>query len=434
MNPSDDQQKTPPEMTFRKDADVGREPVLIAGRAGTRMYSLAALEEHCESEFLDEYDESSPVLAAAETPTQRIKLILEVVNYVLSVESVVLDAEVKAEMIGRLHANLFGYGPLDVLLLNPDVTTIDIHGARHISARFGHGELSATGVMFEDEEHLRKVINRLLADAGSVMPEDEPILETGLVVSGRPMSLSVVMPPVTPYVHADIRLHPVDALSLDTLVEQGMMSDEVQALIMRIVQSKYGFAILGESESGKTTLLNAILRHLPGEGMCSVERTGELRLPAGSVRRMPYWAAKVAQCVTFGQQIDAALTDTPQVLILDELRIDEPLMVYPLLTQPDPPRQIWSVRGVSDAKKLQSSMGMLARRADMSRSEVMVAALYDRVPFVITVRNIKNRLQVFSVAEWQSRPDSDYPDYVMLMQYQDGAARPTGAQLARWLD
>jgi hypothetical protein len=79
-------------------------------------------------------------------------------------------------------------------------------------------------------------------------------------------------------------------------------------------------------------------------------------------------------------------------------------------------------------------MGMLARRADMSRSEEMVAALYDRLPFVITVRNIRNRLQVFSVAEWQSRPDSDYPDYVMLMQYQDGAARPTGAPLARWLE
>jgi hypothetical protein len=244
------------------------------------------------------------------------------------------------------------------------------------------------------------------------------------------------MPPITPYIHADIRLHPVESLTLEALVQQGMMTEEAMALIQRIVQSKFGFAIVGETESGKTTLLNAILQRLPGQGkgMQSVERAGELRLLPGSVRRMPQWARVEAECVTFGQQIDAALAESPEVLVLDELRIDEPLMVYPLLTKADPPRQIWSVRGVSDAKKLQSSMGMLARRADMSRSEEMVAALYDRLPFVITVRNIKNRLQVFSVAEWQSRADSDYPDYVMLMQYQDGAARPTGAQLARWLE
>lgn len=433
MQTSNEHPEHAPDMTFQKNADAGREPVLVAGRAGTRMYSLAALEERCETEFMDEYGDS-PILAETTLPAQRVKLILEVVNYVLSVESIVLEPEVKAGMIERLHANLFGYGPLDALLLNPEITTLDIHGARHVSARYGHGDLTATGVMFDDEEHLRRIILRLLTDAGAALPEDEPILETGLVVAGRSVSLSVVMPPITPYIHADIRLHPVESLSLEMLMQQGMMTEEVMVLIRRITASKFGFAIVGETESGKTTLLNAILQHLPGQGMQSVERTGELRLPPGSARRMARWARSEAECVTFGQQIDGALAESPAVMVLDELRIDEPLMVYPLLTKADPPRQIWSVRGVSDAKKLQSSMGMLARRADMSRSEAMVAALYNRLPFVITVRNIKNRLQVFSVAEWQSRPDSNYPDYVMLMQYQDGAARPTGAQLARWLE
>ncbi len=434
MTMPDDVQQEIPEHPFRRNADAEREPILVAGRAGTRMYSLAALEERCESEFLEEYGESSPPLHEAVTPAQRIKLILEVVNYVLSIESVVVEPEIKAGMIERLHANLFGYGPLDSLLLNPAVTTIDIHGARHISARYGHGELTATGVTFDDEEHLRRIVRRLLADADAVLPEDEPILETGLVVTGRSVSISVVTPPVTPYIHADIRLHPVDLPSLETLAEQGMMTEEVMRTIQRIARSRFGFAIVGETESGKTILLNAVVQLLRGEGMQSVERAGELRLPPGAVRRMPRWAASEAECVSFGQQIEAALVESPDVLVLDELRIDEPLMVYPLLTKPDSPRQIWSVRGVSDAKKLQSGMGMLARRADMAHSEVMVSALYDRLPFVITVRNIKNRLQVFSVAEWQSRPDSDYPDYVMLMQYQDGAARSTGAQFARWLD
>jgi Flp pilus assembly CpaF family ATPase len=433
MNLPDDQQNSA-EFQFRRDADAGFEPTLVMGRAGTRMYSLAALQERCEQEFVEEYGESAPAIEAAKTPLQRVRLILEVVNYVLSVESVHLDADTKAALIERIHANLFGYGPLDSLFMDSSITTIDIHGSRHISVRHGHGDLSASGIMFDDEEHLRRVIMRILVDAGAALPEDEPFLETGLIIAGRPVSLSIAMPPLTPYVHADIRLHPETAPSLQQLADDGMMTMETAHLITQIARSEFGFVIVGESESGKTTLLNAVLQLLPGGGMHAIDRAGELRLPAEAVRRMPKWAAKEADCVTFGQQIEATLGEAPALVVLDELRIDEPLMILPLLTKTNPPRQIWSVRGVPDAKKLQSSMGMMARRANMSQSEAMVAALYERLPFVITVRNIRQKLQVFSVAEWQSRPDSDYPDYVMLMQYQDGAARPTGAQLARWLD
>jgi hypothetical protein len=77
---------------------------------------------------------------------------------------------------------------------------------------------------------------------------------------------------------------------------------------------------------------------------------------------------------------------------------------------------------------------MLARRASVGQGELLVHALYERLPFVITVARIGGRLQLFSVAEWQSRIDTDYPDYVMLMHYQDGAARRTDKTLARWLD
>jgi hypothetical protein len=77
---------------------------------------------------------------------------------------------------------------------------------------------------------------------------------------------------------------------------------------------------------------------------------------------------------------------------------------------------------------------MLARRANVEIGEELVHALYARLPFVLTVARIKERLQLFSIAEWQSRIDTDYPDYVMLYRYQEGAARPTGKTLARWLD
>ena len=419
---------------FRRDADKGREPQLVPARQGTRMYSLAALQERIEAEFVEEYGQDSPALREASTPTKRIKLILETVNYVLGVESVAMEPEAKADLIERIHSNLFGYGVLDPYLTDVRVTTIAIHGAAHVSVRYGHGELERTDAVFEDEDHLRTIVGRLLRDAGAQAGEDMPIIETGLVVAGRPISLSMATPPVSPYVHVDMRLHPPESPTLDDLVAEGFMLPEAAALLRQIVDSHYGFAIVGESESGKTTLLNALVQLLPTEHMIAVERAGELRLPEGMTRLTPHWAVDGEKGTTFGGQIDAALAGKPDVLILDEIRSDEPLMILPLLANDDPPRQVWVVRGVPDAKRLQSSLGMLARRADMSRSEAMVMALYDRLPFVITVHNIQGTLKLFSIAEWQSRADSDYPDYVMLMQYRDGGSRPTEKALARWLD
>jgi Flp pilus assembly CpaF family ATPase len=409
-------------------------PQLVYGRSGTRMYSLAALQERIEAEFLAEYGDDSAALREADTPTRRLKLILDSVNYVLGVESVHLEATIKADLIARVHSNLFGYAVLDAFLTDERVTTIAIHGPKHVSVRLGHGDLERTGVSFDDDAHLRAIMKRILGDAGAELRDDEPIIETGLLIGDRRVSISLTMPPISPYVHVDMRLHPAQAPTLDELQADEFMTPEAGHMLGAILRSRYGFIVVGEPESGKTTLLNALLKQMPLDGTVAVERTGELQLPDGIIRRMARWPVGIEPGITFGQQIDAALSDQPSVLVLDEVRADEPLTILPLLTQEPSPRQIWSVRGVPDAKRLQSGLGMLARRADMARSEEMVRALYDRLPFVITVHNIQGKLRLFSIAEWQSRADSDYPDYVMLTQYRDGASRPTGAVPARWLD
>jgi hypothetical protein len=70
----------------------------------------------------------------------------------------------------------------------------------------------------------------------------------------------------------------------------------------------------------------------------------------------------------------------------------------------------------------------------LGQGEALVHALYERLPFMVTVARIRGRLQLFSIAEWQSRIDTDYPDYVMLMRYEEGRAQVTGTPPARWLD
>ncbi len=409
---------------------------MFSGAGGSRLFSQAALIERVVEEFLLEYGaagQGGSTLAEARMASDRYKLIRDVVDYVLGVESIRLTLDERASLVRAVYGELFGYGPLDPLLLNPRITSIVLAGDRHAAVRYEHGELTPIEPLFQDASHLRAVIDRLLADAGTHLDDRDIVLEVGLTVGGRPVRLGVAGPPVTPVLYADLRLHPAQAPTLADLVAQGWMTDEARALIERIAQSNYGLAIVGEPETGKTTLLNALVNLIGGSGTV-LERAGELRPPEGAQHLGRGKSTPPEGAITFADWVTAVAAEQAGFLAIDEVRGEEPEAIAALLGPEDVPRQLWAVRGVPDAKRLQSNMGMLARRAAPDHGEDAVYRLYVRTPFVITVARIRARLQVFSIAEWQSRVDSDYPDYVMLFRYSEGAARPTEAALARWLD
>ncbi|MEP7294225.1 MAG: ATPase, T2SS/T4P/T4SS family [Chloroflexota bacterium] len=408
-------------------------PKFVPARSGTRLFSLAALLERIEDAFHEEYDADQ--LAEAATPQQRYKLILATADYVLAVESIHLSGDEKADLIRRAFSHLFAFGALDDLFANERITTIALNGAAKAAVRYGHGELENITPPCADDQHLRAVIQRLLNDAGAELREDLDAIETGLTISDRPISLSVVLPSIAFGLNVDIRLHPRSAPTLDDLVSDDFMSEVALHMLRALIASNHGFVVAGETETGKTTLLNALANEMPQpERLVSVERTGELRLPPNATRFIPRWQVGADTGVTFGDQIYAALVTEPGCLLLDEVRSDEPGAIAPLLEGENPPRQIWAVRSAPDHKRLQSALGMLARRAAPGQGETLVHALYERLPFIVTVARIRQRLQLFSIAEWQSRIDSDYPDYVMLMRYEQGRAQPTGTPPARWLD
>lgn len=408
-------------------------PRLLQGRKGTRLYSIAALVERVVDQFFSEHGEGSQALQAARTRGQRLRLLLDSAEYVLAVESVNVTSEDKAGIVSLAYAEVFGYGPLDSLFADPRITTIYLNGARAASVRYGHGELEAVGPIFEDESHLNRIVRRLLEDADVNLGAEPGMVETGLQVNDRPVSLTVAMPPYVAHLTADIRVHPPKKPDFADLIEAEFMTEEAAALIRQMIDSKYGIAIVGEPETGKTTLMSALLGLIPDSTEAvAVERSAELH-PAKTVKSLSVkWS--LSQPVSYSERIIEALGLHPQLIVLDELRSDEPHMIAPLLDDGILPRMWWSVRGAPDAKRLQSALGMMARRAGSAVDESRVLALYERLPFVLSCARIRGKLQLFSIGEWQSRIDTDYPDLVLLYQYRDGAARPTGNQLARWLD
>lgn len=420
----------------RPNADEGREPDLLPGHMGARMFSRAALLERIEDQFVGEYGEDSDLLREADTVTKRRRIILDITDYVLSVESVQLEQDEKADLVRQAYSNLFGYGPLDELFADESITTIAIEGPNAIWVRRGAGELTEVTPIFDDDDHLQRVLRRLVMHAGAELRFDQPFIEAGLTVNERPVSINIIAPPMAFTTSVDLRVHPTEQFTLDDLVAAEAMSDQVAEILTTLAKSDYGIIVVGDTESGKTTLLNVLANLLPDSltNIVSVERSGELRLTEPAEQLKVKWSVRGRPGITFGQQIGEALVKQPDCILLDEVRSDEPDSIEPLLSTSDAPRQLWAFRGVPDAKRLQSSLGMLARRAGVGQGEALVHELYSRLPFVVTLARIRERVQVFSVAEWQPHPESEYCDYVMLTQYRNGMSRPTGARPNKPLD
>lgn len=403
------------------------EPQLISAQLGNRWISLAALVERIEAAFIEEHGTDSPAVLEADTPTKRLRLVLETADYLLSVESVQVTQDEKAEIVARVYSYLFSYGPLDKLFLDESITTISLEGAERASIRKEHGELESLGSLFQDDEHFLRVVKRLLVDAGAELQEDQPYMEFGLTVGERPICLNLLAPPITFQLTADIRVHPKTLPKWDDLLTADFLNEQALQLLKALAASDHGLAIVGEPESGKTTLLNLLANELPDpDKLTSVERAGELRLPPGANRLVVKWPVGETAGISFGDQIGYALENNPDCILLDEVRADEPRSIGPLLEMDNAPRQIWSFRGAIFAKRLQNALGMLARRADVGQGETLVRALYERLPFVITVNRINGVLRLWGISEWQFKHSADYPTYTPLMQVEEGVLKFTG--------
>lgn len=419
----------------RKAADEGREPKLLAGRMGTRMYSVAAIVEQVVTRFNDEHGEESTAYREARTRTERLRLLRDTVDYVLAVESIQISNEQRAELMRRAYSELYGYGPLDRLFQDESITTITLEGADKAAVRHEHGELSSMDPIFEDYQHFLQIMRRLANHAGAELSIDQPFIEAGLIVDGRPVAVNLAGPPVAMQIAADIRVHPRHLPSLDDLVASDFLTSEARIVLEALAKSPHGFVIVGDTESGKTTLLSVLAHQLlHPERAIAVERAGELRLPENMQRLRTVWPFGEQEGVSFGAQIGAALSRQPECILLDEVRADEPQAIAPLLQEGEGPRQIWVFRGPSDAKRLQSALGMLARRAEMGQSEALVQALYRRLPFMVIVKRSGGRIELRSIAEWQFPPGQEYPNYAALMEKGWRGVALTGKRPSHRLD
>jgi len=170
---------------------------------------------------------------------------------------------------------ILGLGPLADLMLDPQLTDILVNGPKDVWID-KDGRLQKTAVTFDDEAHVRRVLDRLISGLGKHLDEGSPSVDARLSDGSR---LHAIIPPLCARGSViSIRRFRQDTVDADTLLAQGCLTPAMLTLLLDAVKSRKNIVIAGGAGAGKTTLLNVLASHIPAdERIITAEETAELK-------------------------------------------------------------------------------------------------------------------------------------------------------------
>lgn len=231
------------------------------------------LVDHYKSRLLRETNlERLTSLAQGE-----MRLAIErMVSQYMSEEKVVIPRNEKELLLTRLINESVGLGPLEPLLGDPDITEISINGHKEVYIE-KNGRLELTDLKFRDEEHLRHIVDRIVAPLGRRIDESSPMVDARLKDGSR---VNAVIPPISLNgTLVSIRKFRKEPFHMDDLMRFGSFDRAMSQFLQAIVEAKMNVLISGGTGSGKTTLLNAVSRSIPPfERVITIEDSAELKL------------------------------------------------------------------------------------------------------------------------------------------------------------
>jgi pilus assembly protein CpaF len=221
--------------------------------------------------------------------------------------------------------DILGHGPLERLLADDSVTEIMVNGPHDIWVE-RQGRLQETGVQFNDEWHLRRIINKMVAQVGRRIDESSPMVDARLPDGSR---VNAVIPPLSltgPLI--TIRKFSRKRLTLDDMIKLGTLSQETVEFVERCIKAELNMLISGGTGSGKTTLLNALSTAIPDdERIVTIEDAAELRLNQRHVLRLESRPMDLAgeNGVPIRELVRNSLRMRPDRIIVGEVRGAEAL-------------------------------------------------------------------------------------------------------------
>ncbi|MDQ5845302.1 MAG: Flp pilus assembly complex ATPase component TadA, partial [Acidobacteriota bacterium] len=174
---------------------------------------------------------------------------------VLAQESLPLSSAERERLVNDVQHELFGLGPLEPLLADGTISDILVnsHSTIYVERR---GKLEATNVTFKDDEHLMRVIERIVSSVGRRIDESSPMVDARLRDGSR---VNAIIPPLSidgPVL--SIRRFGTEPLRMNALIENNALTKDIADMLQMCVGARLNVLISGGTGAGKTTLLNAL--------------------------------------------------------------------------------------------------------------------------------------------------------------------------------
>ncbi|TVR23026.1 MAG: CpaF family protein [Anaerolineaceae bacterium] len=253
--------------TNRTVGDTGGAP---AGK--TTQASYADLKTRVQNRLLGEINQDIETQSKDEIRRH----IEELFHSILAEEGVMISRQEKKRLFDSIVSDIIGFGPIDPLLRDEAVSEIMVNGPKMIYVE-RKGLLSRVNLTFDNDTHVLRIIDRIVAPLGRRVDESSPLVDARLPDGSR---VNIVIRPIAlngPTI--TIRKFEVDPLTVNDLIKFGSMTGQIADFLRACVIARLNMVVSGGTGSGKTTLLNVLSSFIPNdERIITVENAAELQL------------------------------------------------------------------------------------------------------------------------------------------------------------
>jgi len=234
--------------------------------------SVIELRQRVQQRLINELDPKLDLSNVARVRQQ----VEEIFNTILDSENIVLSRSERARLFESIAADILGFGPLQELLNDPEISEIMVNGPKKVYVE-KRGKIQLSDVTFVDEQHVLRVIDRIVAPLGRRIDESSPMVDARLPDGSR---VNAVIRPIAlcgPTI--SIRKFRKEGITIEDLIRFGSLTSEMAEFLSACVRASLNIVVSGGTGSGKTTMLNVLSSFIPDdERIITVENAAELQL------------------------------------------------------------------------------------------------------------------------------------------------------------